>query len=140
MLGERNMIRDLTPEQKTEIIERLADLEHKQWMKWSKTIAKDLERFGGAVKVPLIDSDILEQIAKRLRRWSELWIPYEELSEEERELGREWARKILQLFEELNMEIVTRGYRKNDTTKEIHTTKLVRNNWSRRSSQSLTKI
>jgi hypothetical protein len=34
------MIRTLTQKQKTDLIEKLADLEHKQWIKWSKSLVQ----------------------------------------------------------------------------------------------------
>lgn len=58
-------------------MEVLAALEHEQWMAWSKDIAKT------------------EVISKeRLARWRRLWVPYSELTEEDKELDRQWARRV----------------------------------------------
>jgi hypothetical protein len=59
-----------------ELLERLAELEHEQWVAWSRAVAAE---------VP----------AERRRRWQECWVPYAELTEEVKELDREWARKVL---------------------------------------------
>ena len=59
-------------------LERLAALEHAQWSSWSRSLA---ER-----------GDVPTELAER---WRELWVPYEELSEEEKEKDRDWARRAL---------------------------------------------
>lgn len=58
--------------------EFLADIEHQQWVFWSKDIAKQ----------ELISS-------ARLNRWKTLWKPYKQLTSEEKEKDREWADKII---------------------------------------------
>ena len=63
------------------ILERVAALEHEQWMAWSKNVA-ETETISG----------------DRLERWTRLWIPYEELSEEMRERDRVWARKAIKII------------------------------------------
>jgi hypothetical protein len=55
------------------IIEALAELEHEQWMYWSKAVAHEVSTV-------------------RRERWQKLWIPYTELSEEDKEHDRKWAR------------------------------------------------
>ena len=59
-----------------ELLERLAELEHEQWVAWSRAVAAEVS-------------------AARRRRWQECWVPYAELPEEVKELDREWARKVL---------------------------------------------
>jgi hypothetical protein len=59
-----------------ELLERLAELEHEQWVAWSRAVAAEVS-------------------AERRRRWQECWVPYAELPEEVKELDREWARKVL---------------------------------------------
>jgi len=72
---------------KSKLLEDLAELEHEQWMKWSKEIAKclDLSRY---------------ENMERLQRWKKLWVPYSQLNEDMKEEDRKWARKILALIEE----------------------------------------
>lgn len=64
------------------LLERLAAIEHEQWIEWSKNIAEK------------------ENISPEcLLRWKKYWVPYNELSEDVKELDRVWARKILQELE-----------------------------------------
>lgn len=68
---------------KKELLEKLAELEHKQWITWSHTLA------------------IAEQknISKRrLKKWSKLWKPYSKLSEKQKEQDRIWAREVIKLL------------------------------------------
>ena len=71
-------------EQKKFIIEKLADLEHEQWIEWSKNI-------GGS---ETISED-------RLNRWRNLWKPYSELTDNEKEQDRVYARKVVGLLEKM---------------------------------------
>ena len=57
-------------------VERVAEVEHEQWMAWSKTVAPEVS-------------------PERRARWEKLWVPYKDLSEEDKEKDREWARKAL---------------------------------------------
>ena len=68
----------------TELFEKLADLEHQQWIKWSRELAQK------------------EKLSpERVERWAtQCWIPYSELSEGMKEFDREWARKIVKLISE----------------------------------------
>jgi len=68
-----------------DILEKLAELEHEQWMYWSKNIART-----GGVFIP----------RNKRMRWNELWIPYAKLSEEDKEHDRKWARKVLVILKE----------------------------------------
>ncbi len=60
-------------------IERLAEAEHEQWMRWAKAL---LEREPGISQV-------------RRERWSKLFVPYAELPEESKEQDRKEARRAL---------------------------------------------
>lgn len=62
------------------ILTQLSALEHEQWMSWAKDILKT------------------EEItAERAERWQKLFVPYEELSAEKKELDKEYARKVLDI-------------------------------------------
>lgn len=62
------------------IREELAELEHEQWIKWSKSIAEN------------------EDISfERFARWQKLWCSYSQLTEEEKDQDREWADKVLSI-------------------------------------------
>jgi hypothetical protein len=69
-------------------LEKLAELEHQQWMEWAKSLVSELEN---------LDK---EKIEKRLKRWKEeCFKPYSELTDEMKEFDREWARKVLEIVE-----------------------------------------
>jgi hypothetical protein len=62
--------------------ERLADLEHQQWMKWAK--------------------DVWDQVDwVTAIRWQGYFVPYGELTEEIKNHDRKWADKVLEVFEEV---------------------------------------
>ena len=62
---------------KEELIEDLAELEHEQWMQWATSV-------------------IGEVSLERAARWDKEYMkPYGELSEEAKEMDREWARKVI---------------------------------------------
>jgi len=58
------------------VVERVAEVEHEQWMAWSKDVAAEVS-------------------PERRSRWQKFWIPYKDLPDEVKELDREWARKAL---------------------------------------------
>jgi len=102
------MIRNLTSEQKEELIERLAKLEHEQWVEWGKSIAPELVELRDAASIPLVKDFLVLKTTERLQRWNSFWVSYEDLNEKIKERDRVWARKVLHIFEELNMEILSR--------------------------------
>lgn len=61
------------------LIDRIAEIEHKQWMSWAKKL---METENWMSK-------------ERRERWEKLMVPYSELSEEWKEYDREWARHVL---------------------------------------------
>lgn len=65
-----------------ELIERLAELEHEQWMEWSQAVADEVS-------------------PERRVRWEKYWVPYDHLSEEVKERDREWARKVVRIVDGL---------------------------------------
>ena len=62
-----------------ELLERLSDLEHKQWVHWTEYMMKSIH-----------DED------KFIRWEKQIKIPYSKLSEEDKEKDRIWARKVLE--------------------------------------------
>jgi len=64
------------------LLEELSELEHKQWMKWAKTILKE--------------EDISEE---RGKRWKKDFKDYKDLPEDVKEFDREWARKVIKILE-----------------------------------------
>lgn len=74
-----------------ELLEKLSELEHEQWIDWSKSISQ----------TETISQD-------RLDRWSKSWCSYSELSEEEKEQDRIYARKILNVIDEKKSEDIVK--------------------------------
>lgn len=72
-------VRGYSPEE-SQLIEKLAALEHEQWTAWSRDLAS---------KEKLSET--------RIARWAGLWVPYEQLSEEMKEHDRKWARMALDI-------------------------------------------
>jgi hypothetical protein len=68
-----------------ELLEKLAELEHEQWHEWSKSI--------------YLNESLS---ALRITRWKRLWKPYNELTEEQKEQDRIWARKVLEIIGDIN--------------------------------------
>ena len=60
-----------------EVVERVAEVEHAQWVTWSKAVAHEVS-------------------PERRARWAKYWIPYKDLPEEIKELDRAWARKAIE--------------------------------------------
>jgi len=70
------------------LVEILANLEHEQWRYWSSNIANE------------------EDISRdRLNRWAKSDVPFDSLSEYEKEHDRVWARRVIKELKELGIEI-----------------------------------
>ena len=78
-----------TIQKAVEARESLAEIEHDQWIAWSRDIAA---------------TDKITPA--RIARWSKLWRPYAELTEAEKDQDREWADKVLAALRSLNQEEV----------------------------------
>lgn len=66
------------------LLEALARLSHQEWMEWSKAIA---------------ENECLS--LNRMRRWQgDLWKPYDELTDDQKEQDRERARRMLEIVED----------------------------------------
>lgn len=64
------------------LIEDLANLEHEQWIHWTKYMLNNLN-------------------TENIERWKkQCKIPYFVLTEKEKESDREWARKVIGLIKE----------------------------------------
>ncbi len=63
------------------LVEKLAELEHEQWVHWSKALAMQ------------------ESISEvRRKRWEKYWVPYSDLPEDVKESDRKWARRVLEII------------------------------------------
>lgn len=58
--------------------EALAEIEHDQWVEWSKTLA---------------EKEMLSP--ERVERWKKLWVPYSKLTESEKDQDRKYADIVL---------------------------------------------
>lgn len=63
------------------LLEKLADIEHEQWIEWSQDISK---------KEKLSD--------ERMERWQSFWIPYSQLDEKVKDSDRKYANKIIEML------------------------------------------
>ncbi|MFW6029762.1 MAG: RyR domain-containing protein [Halanaerobiales bacterium] len=70
------------------LIERLAELEHIKWMDWARHI---------------LSEEVIT--TQRVQRWVRNFVPYNELSEGEKEKDRVLARKVLRTLKEEGYEI-----------------------------------
>ncbi len=64
-------------------LEKLAALEHEQWMKWAKALMKD--------------EDLSPE---RVKRWKKLFVSYGKLKPKDKKDDRVWARKAEKLVKE----------------------------------------
>jgi len=63
------------------LVEKLAELEHDQWVAWSMDIA-ETEKLN----------------PERLKAWHKLWVPYSNLTEALKDKDREWAIKAVDII------------------------------------------
>lgn len=81
-------------ELENELLEKLSDLEHEQWMNWSITLKNRLYDY-------LSDGLSLQEAINVLTdRWEPNWIPYSELDEKVKEFDREYAKKVLEILKD----------------------------------------
>lgn len=79
----------MTNPSESHLLEELSDLEHEQWMRWSKTIH---DRMKDAIR----EGKNLEQFTNEMyERWYPNWKSYEKLDWETKEYDREWSRQVL---------------------------------------------
>ena len=71
-----------------ELLEKLAELEHEQWVQWSKAI--------------VLDEDISPA---RRKRWRSYWVPYSQLAESVKYQDRVWARKVIEIIQSFGHDI-----------------------------------
>ena len=87
-----------------EILEKLSELEHVQWCEWAASISKDLALLLSIIDksdVKLSDEDklIVLNVQDRLEKWDKLMISYSDLSEDEKEKDRVYARRALDILD-----------------------------------------
>ena len=85
---------------KDDALEKLADLEHVQWCEWADALSNELSSLLEIIERhedDLSDEDqlLVLKVKDKLAKWDRLMVPYSDLSEEEKEKDRVYARKIL---------------------------------------------
>jgi len=107
---------NLTPSQQ-ESLDKIAELEHNQWCYWSQEITKELDALSESL-LDLLDImrgieddkelpdnylellDLAESrlvnVRTKIQHWDRLWnTPYVQLTEQEKESNRVWARQVI---------------------------------------------
>ena len=79
-------------------LEELSDLEHQQWIYWSKSLAGELKDIRQKLDEAMDINSVVKQIDVRLEKWVKNWKPYDELTEDVKEFDRIWARKIIDIM------------------------------------------
>lgn len=72
----------LSDQDRLEIIEKLAEIEHEAWMSWAKSV----------------ESEISEE---RKNKFSEKMVPFDQLDESSKEVSRSWAEEMVDAIEPL---------------------------------------
>ena len=87
-----------------ETIERLACVEHLQWQEWAESVGGDigvlLEIINDNVDLNDLDSgqlEVIERNARRVKNWPKLMVDYSQLSEDDKEKARVYARKVYEI-------------------------------------------
>jgi hypothetical protein len=62
-----------------DIVEKLAEIEHEQWMAWAKEVRHEVSE-------------------ERRKRWQACFVPYQDLPEDVKEQDRVFARKVLKIM------------------------------------------
>ncbi len=76
------------------IIEQYAEIEHEQWMQWTKAINKELKQIKEAI-IKEKNQEAIEKLNKIINRWEKNHKPYKELPEEEKQKDREQAKPVI---------------------------------------------
>jgi len=76
-------------------LERLSEIEHNQWIHWSKTIWDRLETIKRAIEAD-DKRTALFLLEEQRNKWDKNWIPYKQLDEKTKEFDRVWAKKVLE--------------------------------------------
>lgn len=72
-----------------DLLERIAALEHDQWIELTKHILSEIKKHQGLLYIG----------GTKIEEWVELFKPYSELTEEEKEKDRVFARRVISALE-----------------------------------------
>lgn len=77
------------------VLEKLAEIEHEQWMSWAKSILPELENLTkNHISICACPT------CNRIKRWKSFFVSYNELPEKVKEEDRKWARMVLKAIKE----------------------------------------
>ena len=84
-----------------DIIEKLAEAEHIQWQEWVKSVSDDmeglLEIINEKADLNSTEKNFVERVSKRIENWQGLMVHYDDLSEDEKEKDRVYARIMYEI-------------------------------------------
>ena len=79
------------------VLDSVAEVEHNQWMFWSKSVSEELKKAIVLGRTNKID-ECCEMLANILRRWEKNWKPFSELSNDSKDDDRIWAEQVFSLM------------------------------------------
>lgn len=113
-------LKEISDKKRFQMIERLAEIDHAQWVFWTQEIVKEIDGLTESlldllgvlkhmrqrgVHIPDTAYELIElaqtrlaATKRRLSRWETLWCAYAKLSEEMKEHDRVWARKAYEVM------------------------------------------
>ncbi len=84
----------------SDVIEKLAEAEHIQWQQWAKSVSEDIEALLELVNIEELNPTqkrFVDRVFNRIDNWSHLMVDYADLSEEEKEKDRAYARVVYEI-------------------------------------------
>ena len=90
---------------KENTLEKLAEAEHVQWCEWASVLYEELSSLVEIIDKHCDDLSEEEQafvlnVKDRLNRWDNYMVDYSQLSEEDKDKDRVYARKIISIVNE----------------------------------------
>ena len=90
---------------KENTLEKLAEAEHVQWCEWASVLSEELSSLVEIIDKHCDDLSEEEQafvlnVKDRLDRWDNYMVDYSQLSEEDKDKDRVYARKIISIVNE----------------------------------------
>jgi len=114
-------LKEISEKKRALYIERLAAIDHDQWVYWSQEIVKEIDGLAESLldllgilkkmrqrgdQIPLSAYELIDlaqtrlaAAKRRLSRWESLWCAYTKLPDEMKEQDRVWAKKSYKVME-----------------------------------------
>lgn len=84
-----------------ELLEKLASLEHRQWIKWSESIMQFLHAPNEKTGKDPSPALIAKRLDEKLQNWIlHYWRSYSKLTEKAKDMDRIWAKKVLKIIKD----------------------------------------